>query len=1603
MAEFSPDDPMAPGEVLERPPGPGTSILQTSSAAFSELKQRLEALGYDEPLGIETAPLVERLVSDLIATTDAYRSTKEDLVEARAQSRSGENMVEPLKRHNARLLRENAKLHKDAIDRETEILQFKKNKLLNEKSLQDKLEQLLCVHDLSQETIRENENEIERLRKRLLGAIKPQGAQDGANRARPGRQQRSRMNSEPVQWTIEQSVESSTSAPKIEMTKHLRASGQKAGFGVAFVNAATQPAVSEGEASLLASANEQLDDAQRVNRAQQMRIQELTKQVEVRDAEISRLGTFLGEHGAKVEPNTPEEMAAAEEQRRSRVELVAQVEYLAAQTAEKTEQLAEMSHTLETTSQQLEAKEMELEEVTSKLSSSHDDIQSSQLRQQELADELHKSNEVIKALEETVASREAEIEKLTAQVQSLHGDVRDGADQAEQNREIATEARNHIDAVSGTAQLLHHDNAELRATIKLKDEELDRMHEQLAAARSTRAKLETRVRELMGLQAAAKDREAANAANEEAARAKNTALATENASLTAQLRHLKVSMGNLSTHVQGTEALLQASKDELAVATAETAEKTRIVADLRDELVNLETKLKNAEDLSSRLAKSQGSSRTEIVSLMKEVGTQKVVARRAEGQLDAAQQEIARLQGLMGERERSLQELQAQLRKEGTEKKRLRTELVNASHSLSDAQRALTSLQNECRRLSEDLVATRGRLDGKEKSVESLKDELARAHEDADRLRNRIDDVSRAGETSHRAVAEQRGEVDELRHRASLLKEQLREANSDLSRQQNEIHTLQARLQTYASEHSDAKRELASELQAHSATRDTLQKYREKEASAAKQLTELKSLFHELEVTRQQLNDRVQEGVDALAAERQLHEETRVRCRDLANQIEVLNNEVAQLKNVLRETDQSRDGLMQELDDSAEARAKFAAERGATQQAIETQRRELENAQKQCRTLAELLEVRDDEFRAAQQEANQATDDLRVALAENNAIREQLTAAARDLQAMAKENSAVNEECTFLRQQNVQFDETVRQLRAAVSRESQLKDAEQAEKADILENYRAVCNERARLDVGARGAQQSLQKLRAEAEQARAAQQRLEISFASLQRSHRESALENRSLQAKLSQQARKLYQATLQLQEARDIQRQNVTSVSAAKSVATAAQGVGQQLRRDTAQLSFEVAAARHQITRLQASNHALSIERQKARSRVVELENLLHSERHQFAIARAALQAGTGHGRGSSATAPHEESKQSAASLAVFGTSQKLSAGASRGVYFNRDHLVISDEEKRDIGPDHPRHHSSDKVHDYPVTDANSKTDSDSAEHTKFSPGYAYRAGSIAVDHNAITITPTKNQESSAADFEAQHGGLDDADMSGTPSISISSSSQSTSTDIDATTESPASSRRRRASPEATAAIFEEQSSLQELLGLDDNDNEESDADADDGHSSTAGTSDERGGAQSNSDEGTTTSGEVDEKPKMRASAAAAAPGGGTKEAALPFTASTRKSIEGLNGLFSAAVNEADTMQKSLRDAVTENEKLRTELHEKLAQVRQSTSAATDSALAASQAMAALNQANSQNGSALEALGAAKGKDDMLQRLASQLENELDAKDDYIQSLKV
>ncbi|CAL8256272.1 unnamed protein product [Merluccius merluccius] len=83
----------------------------TAERRFTSLRKRLDQLGYRQPLAIEALPLVEKLFSDLVHTTESLRHAKLSAGKTETESRSLDALLEPYKADNGRLVKESNELH----------------------------------------------------------------------------------------------------------------------------------------------------------------------------------------------------------------------------------------------------------------------------------------------------------------------------------------------------------------------------------------------------------------------------------------------------------------------------------------------------------------------------------------------------------------------------------------------------------------------------------------------------------------------------------------------------------------------------------------------------------------------------------------------------------------------------------------------------------------------------------------------------------------------------------------------------------------------------------------------------------------------------------------------------------------------------------------------------------------------------------------------------------------------------------------------------------------------------------------------------------------------------------------------------------------------------------------------------------------------------------------------------------------------------------------------------------------------------------------------------------------------------------------------------
>ncbi|XP_029001754.1 centrosomal protein of 135 kDa isoform X2 [Betta splendens] len=89
--------------------------MSTAERKFVNLRKRLDQLGYRQPLGIESLPLVEKLFSDLVHTTESLRNAKLSAGKTEKENKNLDAFLEPYKTENGRLVRENNDLHLELL------------------------------------------------------------------------------------------------------------------------------------------------------------------------------------------------------------------------------------------------------------------------------------------------------------------------------------------------------------------------------------------------------------------------------------------------------------------------------------------------------------------------------------------------------------------------------------------------------------------------------------------------------------------------------------------------------------------------------------------------------------------------------------------------------------------------------------------------------------------------------------------------------------------------------------------------------------------------------------------------------------------------------------------------------------------------------------------------------------------------------------------------------------------------------------------------------------------------------------------------------------------------------------------------------------------------------------------------------------------------------------------------------------------------------------------------------------------------------------------------------------------------------------------------
>ena len=139
------------------------------------LRERLQALRYHQPLGLESAPLCEALLNDLEQSNQLLKAAREEVETHTHALLDAQKSVHPLRQENGRLLRETNKLHLALIEERegSEVKQRESAATISK--LQGRLSEAMFVSSQLSQRLRTYEADNQALRERIDEALQHNG------------------------------------------------------------------------------------------------------------------------------------------------------------------------------------------------------------------------------------------------------------------------------------------------------------------------------------------------------------------------------------------------------------------------------------------------------------------------------------------------------------------------------------------------------------------------------------------------------------------------------------------------------------------------------------------------------------------------------------------------------------------------------------------------------------------------------------------------------------------------------------------------------------------------------------------------------------------------------------------------------------------------------------------------------------------------------------------------------------------------------------------------------------------------------------------------------------------------------------------------------------------------------------------------------------------------------------------------------------------------------------------------------------------------------------------------------------------------------------
>ena len=1238
------------------------------------LKRRLDSLRYCEPLGFDSAALVERLLNDLLKTTEGFQQLKRVSEEHAKRAAEAQEAVLPLQRETQRLTKQNNDLHLELMHLKEETDAADNKWRASVKRLEGELTDLRFLLETAKQKQKKTEVECAQTRDRLeslQSRTYVPSAQKGVK--------------DPLLPRGETNVGGRAQA--FETSGPLEAPGRSSS------GAPGRAKANEEWASELREADERSrrfqEEAEKwsqLKTASDQAISRLQEQVSNRDQEIIRLSELV-----LTKPNTEQvyQRYRQETSEQNVTKLNERMDFLNGENTKLEEQLKvaraqlakvsgllQENESLVNTVADLKAKNQTLRRRVEEVEQTGTELEQGQVdaRARKEADELRLRNEELRN----------KIDTLSRELKRARED---------QARNLQTQAAYNSDkkAFMDSLERLNSEKTALQASLaeaqSLCSQLQTEAKTQRDSANSLQIRLSNLTRELeLNQQSMSRvNKDHLSTAEESLGlRQRISALEAENALLQGEVRDVKFelertakmraaaeeqlsllrgdsfkSKTELDSHAAGRQRLqiqLEGTLKELQLVKDENSTLTKLREKDRKALLDADRRVQDNHLLLQNAQENVRVVQKEHQALSEELGVKLEEVRRLEGMRAALERELAELRPLKGKWQEGMQDrqrLQTTISDKDFEQSQKRKEIEELRDNLRSKENEVTDLRRQLDRLraeKDESIRLLDEHDRKSAAFNETAKKMDYLESDLDMLKGSLDQARENERRVVRELEQLRGDLGKASDKNALLQKavdratglkeevekelaQARTSTTLFVQKETERESEKIRLEEKSFQavlHSeDLRRQLTQEQKARSELEDDLSRLRRKNDAdqvnmqrLTEQNAQLKTLVESVEKARDELFGKLKLHQQDRTSEEGQRSQLLQEITALRQEIDRKEEELQDLRASLQAVDKDRDYVHSLLDEKTELVSGLQATLSGRSKEVSELKEALGQQQARDASQSHRLDERDVEVRRLTdrvQELQRQVEELRALAAQRS---REVQTLQEDLRSVTRENQQVSEQLVKLTQDRDRVKATLDEVTKSERIAQQLKRNTEREKDDLLLTYRKACEENERLS-------QSVHAFKDEHKDqyvhVQALEQDLQAAMENIQKleGDLEACIgERNTLERQVSTLTLQLQSAERRVQEAVDAKNTLYSDVSGARHFSQTLESARDDLQRKMAQLESDKLTLENKLKYYQNEGTGARSQIEYERKRYQDLERVLAAERDSRLKLQAAVE---------------------------------------------------------------------------------------------------------------------------------------------------------------------------------------------------------------------------------------------------------------------------------------------------------------------------------------------------------------------------------------------